>query len=373
MFLRVICNSLTLVKSRLKIAFVHSSFSMSELAGVRNGRAVKPEGSNCLSIPSCLVALMVSAEAAWAQPSWGSLNQDLIGHRVVGEKLASLALSSLRMFPLEPQSDTALWFTSFIEAHSGDVGKDEWIAGSFGVAKVLSPTVEFGFGADIDTTSFELFFGEGVKSEMTTNGLQAYLTWMPRENLSLQISGTYTDVENDFRVGYAYAGGVAYSDSTQEGHMFGVAAFASWVTMLTDGVSFMPFLQYDVTRSDFGEFSETTGPLPSNYDASQSAARIFKLGAEVGGTVLSDTAVFANLAWAHQFETHMPAISGYNPGTNTTFSFGDDPIKQNWGEVMVGFSHPIKKNLDFFLSLNSSFGGDFQPRYGASIGFNLAL
>ena len=135
-----------------------------------------------------------------------------------------------------------------------------------------------------------------------------------------------------------------------------------------------PFGSYTASKAHIDGYTETTGPVPAQFDDIDDEAQTARIGSDVRYNFTSDTWTWGTLAWAHRLDDGKSAnitgvLAGALPLTTPGVEAADD-----WVEATAGLRLPLSEDASLTTSVTAvmpSGGYDttFQARVGLAYAF----
>jgi outer membrane autotransporter protein len=161
------------------------------------------------------------------------------------------------------------------------------------------------------------------------------------------------------------------SEGEREGMTWGASVQVGWERPLYKRVSMMPYLGYEQTWISLEGYEETSGPFPAIFDKVSDTTKVSRLGMELSMPVRETMRVYADVAWAHQYDELKPAVSGSVPLLSSAFNLPGGPVNEDWAEVELGASGRIADNIRLNLSMGAMLDEGDDLGYTGMIGLTI--
>ena len=236
-----------------------------------------------------------------------------------------------------------------------DLGGDILIGGSLGESLVDTPM---------------LYDGE---SRIFGTSLAAFVASNPDEGLQWLIGANASYFTGSIDREYINGIAIARSSGDVKGNGYGAIARAGYSLKVADDVRVTLFASYTASKVHIDGYTETTGPVPAQFDDIDDEAQISRLGSDLRYNFTPDTWTWGTLAWAHRLDDGSSNISGTLAGALPLTTPGVEAA-DDWVEATAGLRLPLSEGASLTTSVTAvmpSGGYDttFQARVGLAYAF----
>lgn len=240
--------------------------------------------------------------------------------------------------------------------------------GAIGLGYQATQALRFGAGLHWGRREADLAaFGGHAESDAA--GLNVFAAYEPdAQGPRLYAAAIVEHFDTQITRGYLNGVDPETSLGDQGGWAFGAAFTAGWELPLSNAVSLMPFVGYEVSTLKLDAYTETSGAFPARFDETEDTLRITRLGVEASAAISDGASLWASAAWAHRLSDRSPELSGQVIALATPFTVPGVSVNAEWIEAAVGARWRLNERAQMHVTLGGASDGDTAPSVHAGIG-----
>ena len=262
------------------------------------------------------------------------------------------------------QPAAPVW-SGFLLGTIGGTAGDGNGGGAVGVQHIDGSGLTLGgtIGATVDRAT--ALFGGVTKTD--SGSVNVFASRVPDTGWQWLVIGSASYASLDLTRGYLNAGAPATSEGGTHSNGLGAVGRLGFGYAVAPSWTVTPFASYALTNSRIWGYTESSGPLPMQFNNIVQTLNTTRLGGDARYTIVPGSSwLFGELAWAHQFEPTSAAVSGTVIGVFPLLAPGT-PVDQDWLEATGGAHFTLTKDTTVTGSLTTAAYPHSAARYLASV------
>lgn len=222
---------------------------------------------------------------------------------------------------------------SFGIGHDNDFDNHE-VNGTLGVVARVNDSLAIGAGVIANNSTAELNY-DG-QSDLNAVGASLIAAYEAQES-GLRLYGTafVAHLNVDVERRYINGGGFDQSRGETEGIGYGASVRAGWEVPVAHDISFMPYAELQITRTELDGYTETGGGFPATFDDQELQQITSRLGAQLSYDITPDFTLKTRAAWAHRIDEDHDDLRVSTTGFTGILSDSGSGDR-DWAEAAIG-------------------------------------